>query len=575
MTNLFMKWKADRREWRPSKESLDPGPPPWKNSRWSAAAMSLPYTCFNDLAGAVKGFSTRERVLLVAGVALGAFCLVVNNSWKATPDSALYLELGQSLAHGRGYLFNGEPHTYVPPGFPAMAAVWTLLFGESFLACRTLMALMGLLTAGAGYLLMRKLCGEDLGLLVGGLFAVNHVLLENATYTASDVPFALFTLLGSYAVVCAVKEGNVALRLLAASILLSVPPLIRVNGWAVAPAAAVFLFLSLKDRTWWKRTVLTLGFLCVALLPGILWELHKASFPASLSEGTYYNAISTRRGVAAQLQIVGPALWEYVRETSYALTGVVIKTGFLECLVPLVALIGMVQAVRSGERFLSLLVATQFAGLVLAPAGSRYLLPLIPALYLFFGLGLFSTAKRLAAYLETRGRRSLGLGVVVIAVFLTMGVLNVGHNVITVIQARSALEAGGGETERDTPFFAAARWLRANTQEGEVVLSMHPRILHFLSGRPTAELVRSGVPEHEAWVDTEKAIRGMIESRNPGFLFSDSGNALFHRETVRTIEALGLHLREIPEAGGSGRFHLYRLLKAPSTYSNTNAPADR
>ncbi len=108
------------------------------------------FSQFNEISEVLQGVYTRRRGLVLAIIIVLQFFLIVNDSWKATPDSALYLELGESLADGRGYVFNGEPHTYVPPGFPAIVAVGARLFGESFLTYRMLMALMGLSTVERG-----------------------------------------------------------------------------------------------------------------------------------------------------------------------------------------------------------------------------------------------------------------------------------------------------------------------------------------------------------------------------------------------------------------------------------------
>jgi len=194
--------------------------------------MTTVQNAFQELSEALRGVYTPLRCAAVLGVALLGFLLVINSSWKATPDSALYLELGESLHRGCGYVFNGEPHTYVPPGYPSMVAFAAYVLGEGFLTYRILMALMGALTALAGYLFVRRLCGPDTGLLVGGLFAVNHVLLHNATFTTSDVPFALFTLVALNAALHAGSQprhpwGAVVL----AGLLAGVPALFRVNGW--------------------------------------------------------------------------------------------------------------------------------------------------------------------------------------------------------------------------------------------------------------------------------------------------------------------------------------------------------
>ena len=130
----------------------------------------LESTLFSEIGVGLQGVYTRRRGLVLAIIIVLQFFLVVNSSWKATPDSALYLELGESLAGGRGYVFNGEPHTYVPPGFPAIVAVVARLFGEGFLTYRVLMALIGLLTAGVGYLLVFRLCGRRYSVFGGRAF---------------------------------------------------------------------------------------------------------------------------------------------------------------------------------------------------------------------------------------------------------------------------------------------------------------------------------------------------------------------------------------------------------------------
>ena len=161
----------------------------------------------------MRGIYSRNRGFALAIVTILFFCLVVNSSWKAIPDGALYLELGESIARGEGYVFNGEPHTYVPPGYPVVVAATVATVGKSFLAYRILMACLGLLTAAAGYLLVLRLCGRDTAFLAGGLFAINYVLLYNSTFTSSDVPFALAVFLALHVVISAAGKKNILLWL--------------------------------------------------------------------------------------------------------------------------------------------------------------------------------------------------------------------------------------------------------------------------------------------------------------------------------------------------------------------------
>jgi len=521
--------------------------------------MTESANAFHDFSQALKGVHTAGRLAVVAAVAALGFLMVINSSWKATPDSALYLELGESLHRGTGYVFNGEPHTYVPPGYPALVVLAASFMGEGFRTYRVLMALLGALTALAGYLFVRRLCGRDAALVVGGLFAVNHVLLLNSTFTTSDVPFALFVLIALNAALFASGDGRHAWAAIGlAGLLAGIPALMRVNGWGVPPAVAVFLFSSGAHQSAEKRVTIAVTFLAVATVPTLAWEGYKATFPPSLHEGTYLNVMAGRT-LWTHVEIVAKAAWDYGHEVTYAMSAAAVKTGFLEFFCPVVALVGMVKAYGRGERLLVPLTVLQFAGLLLAPAGSRYVLALIPGLYLFFGLELLAIGNWLSLRLRNRGIGGPSPRTLLVGCFALFALVNVGQNAVTVLEARTALEVNGAESERDLPFFKAGRWLHGHG-EGRVVLSMHPRIIHYVSGLPTAELVRSGVPEHETWIETQGQIRRLIEQAKPEFLFSDASNTTLYEPVMTALKGMNLGLEEITEVRVGNRFRLWRIV---------------
>jgi len=53
-------------------------------------------------------------LFLLASLALYYFSFI-DNSWAPTPDSAYYVSLAESLVHGKGYTFGGQPHVKYPP----------------------------------------------------------------------------------------------------------------------------------------------------------------------------------------------------------------------------------------------------------------------------------------------------------------------------------------------------------------------------------------------------------------------------------------------------------------------------
>jgi hypothetical protein len=519
---------------------------------------------FLDVGQALEGLHSSARLLLVALVSAAGFCLVVNTAWNATPDAALYLALGESLARGDGYVFNGELHSFVPPGYPLLVAAAARLFGEGFGVYRVLMALLGFLSVGSAYLFLRKGWGADVAFAVGGLFAVNHVLLHNATMTLADVPFAFFTFCGLIALLCAGNRSNRAISAIVAGLLMGTLPLIRINGLGIPVAGAFFLFCSLRDMGAVRRVCLVALFLALAFAPTLLWQAWKASFPVSVSEGSYATMILGRGGWY-QISLMLTALWDYASETTYALSGLVIKTGFLEMVLPLLTVAGAVSAWRAGDRLLVPLVGIQFMGLLLSPAGSRYLIFLLPALYLFLALGLIRTA----GWISRRLGRPKGPGRVLIVCLCVLGVCNLGHNFKTVWNARNALEVRGAESERSLPFFKAARWLKAH-EPSATVMTTNPRIIHYLSGCRTISLVRSGVPDEQAWVDDPESIGALIERTSPRFLFLDRKNRRVNDSAMEAFTRVNLRLKVIAQGSSPPRHMLYEI--GPSRSRKGQAP---
>ncbi|MFH0825745.1 MAG: glycosyltransferase family 39 protein, partial [Pseudomonadota bacterium] len=496
------------------------------------------------------------RIAIVALAALAGFLLIINDSWNATPDSALYLALGESMAKGNGYVFNGEPHTFVPPGYPLLVAAAARLGGPSFLSYRLMMVVAGIVTAILGYALVARLVGPNAGFFAGALFLVNHTLLENCTVTLSDVPFSLFALLALNALVSATKAPTPYFWIAAAGIVIGLLPLFRVNGLGVAPPVALFLFLYFRNRRLGSRLFQAALLLALACIPAIMWAYVKSTFPQSTAEGSYLYQM-TERGLLRNLGVMAEAAWGYFSEMSYALSGLSLKTGVLETLFPCVAAVGAATALRNGDRLLVPVIAVQFCGLLLSTAGSRYLIFMIPALYLFLGLGVIAVVR----YCSARLPRCPSPRAVLSVLFVFIAVCNVGHNVKTVYAARTAVRESGAESERSVPFFRSAQWLKANAADS-VVLTNRSRIIHYLSGCRVVPLLRSGVPEAEMWVDSPALIESLVERTRPDFLFADTKDHRLFPVVTDTLNAMGLILEEIPEASTPPRFLTYKIARA-------------
>jgi hypothetical protein len=510
-------------------------------------------TAYVPLEKALCGIPSPGRKILLAALVVASFCLIVNSSWNATPDSALYLSLGESLARGEGYVFNGDQHTLVPPGLPMMLAPVARFCEAPFLCYRGFMALMGLLAAGATYLFLLRLCGPGIAFVVGGAFALNHTLLHNSTFILADVPFALFTALALNGALSAVSGRNLALRVIVAGLLVSALPLIRINGLGVAPAVALYMACAWNDRPWGKRFLYIALFLVLAYTPFFTWQAWKASFVVSASEGTYLSAVVDRR-LWDQIRMIAFAFRDYFPETSYALTGLDIRTKFLEFFPPLFVIWGMIVSFKRGDRLLVPLTVIQFCGLLLSTAGDRYLLFLLPALYLFLAVGIMDAGQRVAErYPKFPAPTKL-----LATSFVLLTLFNVGHNLVSIVHARTALEANGAESDRSLPYFTAARWLKEHDPNA-LILTTHSRVIHYLSGCRTIALVRSGVPDHEVWVNDESLARDLLVKKRPQYIFADYKDARLYSQVFAAVTDLGLSVQEITPAGSPLRYSLFRI----------------
>ena len=66
---------------------------------------------------------------------------VLGKTYYLMEDERAYKERG--TASWYGYKFNGEWHTYVPPGYPFVLSIAAKIFGPGFLVYRVMMSLIG------------------------------------------------------------------------------------------------------------------------------------------------------------------------------------------------------------------------------------------------------------------------------------------------------------------------------------------------------------------------------------------------------------------------------------------------
>jgi hypothetical protein len=325
-------------------------------------------------------------------VAVAAFYLAgLSSHWNLGSDSALYLLLGTSLLEGQGYTLFGEPHAFVPPGFPMLLAVLMKAGGSSMLWLNFTMIVMGLATVFCSYFLLRSFTTTKLATLCTLLMALSAVMFRHSMSQLSDVPFTLLVVAGLWGCHRGLKGGRYWLEL--GVLALCACCWFRVVGVPLAMAAALGVAIEprqiSRQRAWMNACTLALG---VVVTLGI-FHLRQQAAAGPLPQETYALEITrfelldrSPLGWIAQPMV---NLYESGNDLSSLFIGQDMPQPVAVGVLWLPIVVGM--GVLVGRRqYLGVLATVGYVGaiLVLRPLLARYLLPVAPLLILYYAEGL-------------------------------------------------------------------------------------------------------------------------------------------------------------------------------------------
>jgi len=338
---------------------------------------------------------------LVAALIVLLYLAGVSPQWYVTPDSALYLMLGENLAQGAGYTLWGKPHVHVPPGFPLLLAGLELGGGD-MLRLNLMMSLLGLATLLACYLTLRQLTAPRLAVLVTLAVAVSHPWHLATLRLLSDMPFTLLVWLGLYCYRRRVPSG--ALWPEVGTLCLAAGCWTRVAGFALLAGASAGLVLRsfvVPDRARLRTQAGALLLLGAATL-AVFYRYHQqATQDEAMPSYGAYLASAAERGSHEWIAIPLAHFGQSGRSLAYLLTGQqhnVLGHTLNLCWLPVIA--GMGLHWRRGN-YVSLGACAGYLGanLLVVEMIPRYLVPVAPLLMLYFAEGCGWLACRLFASL--------------------------------------------------------------------------------------------------------------------------------------------------------------------------------
>lgn len=239
--------------------------------------------------------------------------LTIARHYVPAGDAREYVLLGQRLVAGQCYCLwgAGHPTTYRTPGFPLFLAAVFAVVGNSTLAARLALSVVGAATCVITGLIARELFGARAALVAGLIAATYPQLFINDAWLYSE-SLATFLFASSCLAVMRVVRRPPGWRWLGVGVLLGLTALTRPNGvYALGATLACVALTIARRRADWRRgalvaALLVLGFVVVVgpWTARNAFVTHGTFVPFSTGEGIVIAGVYTDAAYA------GPNMWQ-------------------------------------------------------------------------------------------------------------------------------------------------------------------------------------------------------------------------------------------------------------------------
>jgi len=504
------------------------------------------------------GYAPARRYLIITGILVSLIFLIgVTNKWWPTPDSALYLSLGRSLAEGNGYYFNGSPCNIVTPGLPLILAGLRILFGDGFWAPNLFEALCGLIALLFVYLVVSRISNRFIALICVLGVGLSFTFYYQTHRILTDAPFAaiFWMLLYSW---YRYRDGSAG-WLIIIGLLTAVGLFIRAPGALILIPLVALVLERTSGKSNRQGLLARKGLLAAATILFIVfteisvfyWLARKYASGTPLYAQAAFSRFSS--GIRASLFRIGEGL----AHVPFVLTEMFTSQDglFLVILVGLPILIigGIGGAIlwKRGHRFVLPVIVLCILGLAISGGfgaiRSRYLLPIQPLLFLVVIEGLCWCIWK---FYQRKGKDvSSPTYRKVVMVFVFLVVISNAPKVLRNAVYYSYLSHTRRyyEVIRSGEYaevFEIAHMLRESGDKGLIAADASERsILHFLSGKIVLDLPTVENKERRNLAHAERLYKDFLAShKNIGFIVvhcsndSDTRSAIFNKRLVELLD---------------------------------------
>lgn len=455
--------------------------------------------------------------------------LIEGHSWG--DDFGLYLQLADNIRAGRPYNYLNVL-IQVPPGFPILLAGWETLFGQSFIALKSLNIVSWVAAAWLAWLFAARTLGRAAAsfVLIAHFVLPTYYLQQQSVL--SDPPFMvavnLIVLLCFYyfrapgsrlltiiALLCGISAALFCAILIRPAGLPLVAALVLASGFQA--------YVGRDDRTQVLRSM------ALAVAAIVVFARYMQAFGASSS--THF-AIALGGAEEPGVGLVSALTQLVLRRTGEELLNLSVLIGFhpsieMGSLLALGIVAGAIAFLVLTRDFVAPFVLIAYAGLlVLIPwqQGFRYLLPMT-SLALIFIAALPSLALQ---YL----RRVGGSFFAIAAVAGSLGfVVLVAADLVRGVRATY----GYNDDETSDPRTKElVSWLKQNTRPDDQLCSFKPRAIMYFAGRRAYYLPNDVTEDIGVWLRQRQSEYAVLITR-PAYGYARLDGVLRTSEAVTEV----------------------------------------
>jgi len=454
-------------------------------------------------------------------------------------DSAQYIILAESLAHGNGYHavnYPGAPFFYhYPPVFPLLLTPIIYFFGRNFFLMHFMVALCGYGALLTFFILFKKF-SDDTTAFVAMVFTAVSVpfVMYALRYILSDVVFLFFAAQAFFWFVRYLeKDHALNMEAFLTLIFFNLAYFTRYAGLTVFLSAfLVLVFFATLNKN--KKIMLLLAGVAV---PVLLWQMICHLFnPGSV--GRYMHQFAGDSGPQSLFKVGGNMLY-YAMSLGAGIFGYIfdlfgnLAGDIFLLLTAIAAIFGIVAVVRFGRGWLFFIYfLIYFLLIAVWPFGygygntletMRFSLPLVPFLCFFIAHGLYSLKKNL----PSRGYN----------IFLWSYILMILFAFTFSLRNMEPWHQSLGPNGKD--FIRANQWIAQNGKPGAIVLSRKDALSYFYSGhqaivypysRDVDKIWRTIIDNHVRYIVVDS-----ISSETLDFLVPA---IMAHKESIKPVYLL-------------------------------------